>query len=214
MTTRKVVASALAAVLALSILSLSVPALSQTDGEEEEPEEESEAETEEESEEETGKARGLAKKAAKEIAKQARKDAKEKGKPEVVGNIDKAEKYFGKHSKVIVVMKIGLEYTGESDSKSFGSAHLFLKKFGDEETKFRAVINVIVHEEVEVEYLTACMNGEEIGEGLRIVNSSEEVYVAHLRESTSGVELTIPGTTVEIYAGEECRGDAILSGSI
>lgn len=212
----KLVASILAAVLALSVLSLSVPALSQTNEEEQE----------EEVGDDTGKGRGKnaeetksgkenaesRRNAAKEMAEQAKEVAKTKGKPEVVEDIDNAERYFGKLSKVVVVMKISLEPTDETDAKSFGSAHLFIKKFGEEVPKFRAVINILLDKEVEE--LTACLNDDGIGENKWRIGGGEGMSVGHLRESLELEEITIPGTTVEIFEGAGCSGSAILTGTI
>lgn len=227
---RKLVASILAAVLALSVLSLSVPALSQTDDEGEQEEQEQEQEQEEQEQEDDdngGKALGKnaekgeksgkenaesRRNAAKEKAQQVKETAKAKGKPEVVEGIDNAERYFGKLSKVVVVMKISLEPNDEADTKSFGSAHLFIKKFGEEAPKFRAVINILLDKEVEE--LTACLNDEGIGDNNWRIGGAEGMSVGHLRESLELEAITIPGTTVEIYEGAGCSGSPLLSGNI
>lgn len=133
------------------------------------------------------------------------------------GNLSVIEKVsnsasHGKVSKVIAVMKIPLQSTDSSDSKSFGSAHLFLKKFGNEPSKFRAVINVLVNDKVE--YMSACLNGEPIGNSsLRIVGQSD-IRVGHLRQSLTGIELVMSGTTVDIVEGANCSDNIILTGSI
>jgi uncharacterized membrane protein YqiK len=195
--------------------------------EEQEQEEQEQEEQEQEEQDNSGKALGKnaekgrksgkenaesKRNAAKEKAQQAKETAKAKGKPEVVEDIDNAERYFGKLSKVVVVMKISLEPTDEADTKSFGSAHLFIKKFGEEVPKFRAVINILLDKEVEE--LTACLNDKALGENNWRIGGAEGMSVGHFRESLELESITIPGTAVEIFEGTACSGSPILSGNI
>lgn len=146
------------------------------------------------------------------IAEKAKESAKVKGKPEVVENIGHAERYFGKADKAVVALKIGLE-SDDIESISFGSAQLILIKFGEQEPKFRAVINILT--DTEFDTLTACLDGESIGE-LEIIPTSEELglYIGHLRETLTGVSISIPGVTAYVVEGANCSATPILSGSI
>lgn len=149
-------------------------------------------------------------KVAGEIAAKARAAAK--GKVEVVENIDNAERYFGKTDKAVVGLKIGLE-SNDVESMSFGSAQLILVKIGDKEPMFRAVINVLTDKQVDS--LTACLDGEPIGQ-LKVIHASEELglTIGYLRESLSGTSITIPGVTVDIVNGTDCNSTPVLAGSI
>lgn len=149
---------------------------------------------------------------ATKAAKEARQAAEVKDKPEVVENIGHAERYFGKADKAVVALKIGLE-SDDIESISFGSAQLILIKFGEQEPKFRAVINILI--DTEFDTLTACLDGESIGE-LEIIPTSEELglYIGHLRETLTGVSISIPGVTAYVVEGADCSATPILSGSI
>lgn len=150
-------------------------------------------------------------------AEEVRESAKMKGKPEFVENIDKAEKYFGKAGRAVVGLKIGLE-SEDIESVGFGSAQLLLVKMGDKEPMFRAVINVLTDQSVDT--MTACLDGKSIGQ-LEIIHASEELglSIGHLRQSLTGLSITIPGVTVDIVEGtiaegEECNTAPMLSGMI
>lgn len=151
-------------------------------------------------------------KAVEKIAEKAKEAAEKKGKPEFVENIGNAEKFFGKTSKAVVALKIGLE-SDDIESMSFGSAQLILIKIGDKETMFRAVVNILTDQTVDT--LTACLDGDPIGE-LTIVHASEELglSIGHLRETLTGSSITVPGVTVDIVQGTDCNGTAMLSGTI
>lgn len=149
-------------------------------------------------------------KVAAEIAAKAKAAAK--GKTEVMENIDNAERYFGKTDKAVVGLKIGLE-SNDIESMSFGSAQLILIKIGDKEPMFRAVINVLTDKQAD--NLTACLDGKPIGQ-LKVIHASEELglTIGYLRESLSGISITIPGVTVDIVNGTDCNSMPVLSGSI
>lgn len=149
---------------------------------------------------------------AAKMAEEARETAQSKGKPEFVENIDKAERFFGKTDKAVVGLKIGLE-SNDIESMSFGSAQLILVKIGDKEPMFRAVINVLTDKQVDS--LTACLDGEPIGQ-LEVIHASEELglTIGYLRESLSGTSITIPGVIVDIVNGTDCNSIPELSGSI
>lgn len=150
-------------------------------------------------------------KAAK-IAEDAKEAAQSKGKPEFVENIDKAERFFGKSSKAVVGLKIGLE-SEDIESMSFGSAQLILIKFGEKEPMFRAVINILTDQPVDT--LTACLDGRAIGQ-LTIIPASEELglSIGHMKENLTGLSITIPGVTVDIVNGTDCNSIPVLSGSV
>ncbi len=166
----------------------------------------------EKAKERTEKSVKEAKERAETAAEKAREAAEAKGKPEFVENIADAKKFFGKSGKAVVGLKIGLE-SEDIESMSFGSAHLLLIKVGDKEPMFRAVINVLTDQPVET--LTACLDGEAIGE-LTIVPTDEELglSIGHMRATLTGMSITIPGTFVDIVEGTNCAGTPILSGSI
>jgi hypothetical protein len=146
------------------------------------------------------------------IAAKAKEAAEVKGKPEFVENIDKAERFFGKADKGVVALKIGLD-SDDIESMSFGSAQLILIKFGEKEPMFRAVINILTDQPVDT--LTACLDGQTIGQ-LTIIPTSEELglSIGHLKETLSGMSITIPGVTVDVVEGTDCKGTSMLSGSI
>ena len=146
------------------------------------------------------------------IAAKVKEAAGAKGKPEFVENIDKAERFFGKADKGVVALKIGLD-SDDIESMSFGSAQLILIKFGEKEPMFRAVINILTDQSVDT--LTACLDGQTIGQ-LTVIPTSEELglSIGHLKETLTGMSITIPGVTVEIVEGTDCNGTSMLSGSI
>jgi hypothetical protein len=146
------------------------------------------------------------------IAKMAREDAEKKGKPEFVENIHNAEKYFGKLDKAVVALKIGLE-SDDIESMSFGSAQLILVKIGNNEPMFRAVVNILTDQTVDT--LTACLDGNSIGQ-LTLVQTSNELglSIGHLKETLTGSSITVPGVTVDIVNGTDCKSTPMLSGTV
>ncbi|MFQ5969931.1 MAG: hypothetical protein ACE5J2_05510 [Nitrososphaerales archaeon] len=162
--------------------------------------------------EEEAKELGAKARAAK-MAQKAKEAIQTEGKPEFVKGIDKAERYLGKADKAVVALKIGLE-SDDVDSIGFGSAHLVLIKFGEREPMFRAVLNILTDQPVDK--LSACLDGQYIGE-LTIIHASEELglYIGHLRKSLTGVEsITIPGVSVDVVEGTDCKTTLILSGTV
>ncbi len=149
---------------------------------------------------------------AANIAKKAKEEAENKGKHEFVENIDKAEKYFGKLDKAVVALKIGLE-SDDIESTSFGSAQLILVKIGNNEPVFRAVVNILTDQPVDT--LTACLDGNSIGQ-LTIVHTSNELglSIGHLKETLTGSSITVPGVTVDIVNGTDCKATPMLSGTV
>lgn len=149
---------------------------------------------------------------AANIAKKAKEEAEKEGKHEFVENIDKAEKYFGKLDKAVVALKIGLE-SGDIESTSFGSAQLILVKIGNNEPMFRAVVNILTDQPIHT--LTACLDGNSIGQ-LTIVHTSNELglSIGHLKETLTGSSITVPGVTVDIVNGTDCKGTPMLSGTV
>jgi hypothetical protein len=174
-----------------------------------------EEEEDDEDDDDEGKAKVKAEakaKASLERAEKARTSAEAKGRAEVVENIDNAERYFGKSDKAVVGLKLSLA-SDDPESMSFGSAQLILIKVGDKEPMFRAVVHVLTDQPVES--MSACLDGDKIGE-LRIIQTSPEagITIGHMRESLTGKSITIPGVTVDVVEGTGCTGTAIVSGSV
>lgn len=157
-------------------------------------------------------AKELKPKITEKMAEKAREAIEKKGKHEYVENIDKAQKYFGKLDKAVVALKIGLD-SDDINSTSFGSAQLILVKIGDNEPMFRAVVNILTDQLVDM--LTACLDGNTIGQ-LTIIHASEELglSIGHLKETLTGSSITVPGVTVDIVNGTDCKGTPMLSGTV
>ena len=151
-------------------------------------------------------------KPTEKIAEKVREAVEKKGKHEFVENIDNAEKYFGKLDKAVVALKIGLE-SDDIESASFGSAQLILVKIGDNEPMFRAIVNILTDQPIDT--LTACLDGNSIGQ-LTIIHASEELglSIGHLKETLTGSSITVPGVTVDIVNGTDCKGTPMLSGTV
>lgn len=166
----------------------------------------------EEDDEEEEEQREKARHEAKEIAKEAKEDAKAKGEEELAKNIGKAEKFFGKSSKAVVSLKISLE-SDDLESISFGSAQLVLLKVGERQPMLKAVVNVLTDQPVDA--LTACLNGENIGE-LDLVPASDEfeLTMGHLKKTLEESSITIPGIEVSVVQGTDCGAVPVLTGGI
>ncbi len=151
-------------------------------------------------------------KATGKITEKVREAMEKQGKHEFVENIDMAEKYFGKLDKAVVALKIGLE-SDDIESTSFGSAQLILVKIGNNEPMFRAVVNILTDQPIDT--LTACLDGNSIGQ-LTIVHTSNELglSIGHLKETLTGSSITVPGVTVDIVNGTDCKGAPMLSGTV
>lgn len=167
-----------------------------------------------------GEAKGEAKasvaeaktKAAVKIAEKVKASAEAKGRAEVSENVDKAERYFGKSDKAVVALKLSLA-SDDPESISFGSAQLILIKFGEQEPRFRAVIHILTDQPADT--MTACLDGEKIGE-LEVIDTSAEagITIGRMRQSLTGMSITIPGVTVDIVKGTDCTAAPIVSGSV
>jgi hypothetical protein len=129
------------------------------------------------------------------------------GKPEV-------HKHGDKTSMAVAVLKIALTTPGsDTDSNAFGSAKLMLKIVGNKEPTLRAQINVVT-EQKPAGTLTACLNGESIGE-LTTPGSDEKKKIAgHLKTTIPNPSIQLPGVTVDIVDGTCNGGTKILSGRI
>ncbi len=108
------------------------------------------------------------------------------------------------------VASIRLTLLAENDTNSFGSAEMLFIKGSNREIG-RIVITVITDRDVN--NLMACYNNASIGE-LDITNASNGFKVGKLNVFIDNFIVNIPGASIDIVEGDDCRSTPLLSGSI
>ncbi|MEM4145676.1 MAG: hypothetical protein QXI69_06430 [Candidatus Nitrosocaldus sp.] len=149
----------------------------------------------------------------KDRAEEARKDAEAKGKKDVINALDKVINIH-ERSFMLSIVRIALASDVEQVS-GFGVANITAMRHGDEgRLMLRANINLLI--ESEVSNLTACLDDgtSTVTIGSMSTDVNNGLTVAHLRSSINLERITLPGITVKVVEGSDCRATALLSGSI
>lgn len=148
----------------------------------------------------------------KDRADEARKDAEAKGKGDVAEALEKVMKAHGR-SFMLSIVRVALVSDTEQ-VPGFGVANITAKHGDEGGLTLRANINLLL--ESEVGSLTACLDDgtSTVAIGSMNTNVSNGMTVAHLRSSMNLESITLPGITIKVVEGSDCRSVALLSGSI
>ncbi|MEM0030340.1 MAG: hypothetical protein QXN32_05415 [Candidatus Nitrosocaldus sp.] len=149
----------------------------------------------------------------KDRAEEAKKDAEAKGKKDVINALEKVIK-ARERSFMLSIVRIALASDVEQVS-GFGVANITAMRHGDEgRLMLRANINLLI--ESEVSSLTACLDDgtSTVTIGSMSTDVNNGLTVAHLRSNINLERITLPGITVKVVEGSDCRATALLSGSI
>lgn len=151
----------------------------------------------------------------KDRAEEARKDAEVNGKSDVINALDKVIKAHDR-SFMLSIVRIALVPDVEQVS-GFGVANITVVKHGDGDKgrlMLRANINLLI--ESEVSNMTACIDDgvSTVAVGSMSTDVSNGLTVAHFQGRISLERITLPGITVKVVEGNDCRASALLSGSI
>ncbi|MEO9364609.1 MULTISPECIES: hypothetical protein [Candidatus Nitrosocaldus] len=151
----------------------------------------------------------------KDRAEEAMKDAEAKGKKDVADALEKVMKTHGR-SFMLSIIRIALTSDVEQVS-GFGVANITAIKHGDGDKGrlvLRTNINLLI--ESEVSSLTACLDDgtSTVAIGSMRTDVNNGITVAHLKGSINLERITLPGITVKVVEGNDCRATALLSGSI
>ncbi|MFN4336810.1 MAG: hypothetical protein ACK4FV_04425 [Candidatus Nitrosocaldus sp.] len=151
----------------------------------------------------------------KDRAEEARKDAEAKGKKDVTEALEKVMR--SKRSFMLSIVRVALT-SGVEQVSGFGIANITAMKHGsdggDGMLMIRANISLLI--ESEASSLTACLDDgrSTVAIGSMSTDVSNGITVAHLRSSINIESITLPGVTVKVVEGSDCRATALLSGSI
>ncbi|GBC73601.1 hypothetical protein HRbin04_01004 [archaeon HR04] len=151
----------------------------------------------------------------KDRAKEVKKDAEAKGKSDVINALDKVIKAHDR-SFMLSIVRIALVSDVEQVS-GFGVANITAIKHDDGDKgrlMLRANINLLI--ESEVSNMTACIDdgASTVAIGSMSTDVSNGLTVAHFQGRINLERITLPGITVKVVEGNDCRASALLSGSI